>query len=110
MIKDYKRYLSYILGDIEEAELFMAGLSFKNFEKSALVQNAVYKKLENIGEGTRHLPEEIRSLKPEIPWQKIVDTRNFITHEYFGISINEVWTIVKEDLPPLKIAIEDLLK
>lgn len=110
MVKNYQRYLLYILGDIEETELFVSGLDFKKFEKSSLVQNAVYKKLENIGEGVRLLPEKVRVLRPEIPWQKIVDTRNFIIHEYFGISVKNVWSIVKDDLPPLKKAIEELLK
>ena len=110
MVKDYKRYLSYIFGDIEEAELFVAGLSFAKFKKSALAQNAVLKKLENIGEGVRYLPEEVRALRPEIPWQKIIDSRNFIIHEYFGIKLKSVWNTVKEDLPPFKKAVEYLLK
>jgi uncharacterized protein with HEPN domain len=110
MVKDYKRYLTYILGDIKEAELFVSGFTLEKFEKSSLVQNAIFKKLENIGEGVKHLPEDIKDLKPEIPWQKITSSRNFIIHEYFGINLKSVWNTVKEDLPPLKKAVEELLK
>jgi len=110
MAKDYKFYLAHMLKDIKEAELFSHGYDFEKFSKSSLVQNAIFKKLENIGEGAGRLPQEIRARKPEIPWQTIVNARNRITHEYFGINLETIWSIVKNDLPPLKKAVEELLR
>ena len=96
MVKDYKFYLVHMLKDIKEAELFSLGYDFEKFSKSSLVQNAIFKKLENIGEGAGYLPPEVRAKNPEIPWQTI--------------NLETIWDIVKNDLPPLKKAVKDLLK
>ena len=41
---------------------------------------------EIIGEAAAHLPEDLVADHPEIPWQDMLDMRNVLAHEYFGIS------------------------
>ncbi len=36
--------------------------------------------------------------------------RNLVAHEYLGIDAEEVWQIVKNDLPELKSGLEKVLK
>jgi uncharacterized protein with HEPN domain len=37
------------------------------------------------------------------------DMRNVVIHAYFAVDLKVVWTTVKNDLPPLKQQIDDLL-
>ena len=46
----------------------------------------------------------------EIPWRQMRDMRNKVIHDYFDVELSVVWSTVKQDLPPLKQQIEDLLK
>jgi len=46
----------------------------------------------------------------EVPWAQIVAFRNIVVHEYFRISLNLVWTIVQNNLPPLKTTVERMLQ
>jgi uncharacterized protein with HEPN domain len=62
------------------------------------------------GEAARRLPEEIRNLAPDIPWQKMIGMRNILVHGYFAIDLDVVWDAVQRDVPLLKPAVEALLK
>ena len=46
---------------------------------------------------------------PQIPWVAAYDMRNFISHEYASIDEEIVFDVIKEDLPPMKEAIEEIL-
>lgn len=98
-----------MLSEIEEMEFFIGNFDFNYFAKNSLLQNAVFKKIENIGETVRVLPERVKDEAPEIPWNIIADTRNFLVHEYFEIKEEEIWNIVKKDIPLLKKAVLKIL-
>ena len=50
------------------------------------------------------------SAYPNIPWNAIYGMRNLISHEYANIDEDIIVSAINEDLPPLKSAIESLLK
>jgi len=73
-----------------------------------MLQNAVERNLEIIGEATKRLLE----LYPDIKItnaRKIVDTRNRISHGYDDIENTEIWNIIINHLPVLKNEVEKLL-
>ena len=57
--------------------------------------------LENIGEATTHLNDEILESLPEIEWKKIVGMRVLIAHAYHRVDINFIWTIATTSVPDL---------
>lgn len=65
-------------------------------------QDIVIRRLEIIGEATRHLPEELKQKYPEAGWGQLRDLRNFLIHEYFRVDIGLVWNNVNNYLPILK--------
>jgi uncharacterized protein with HEPN domain len=56
-----------------------------------------------------HLSEEIKSRYSDIPWRDIVGLRNVVAHEYFGVSLEEVWDTTQKDIPVFKKQIEAIL-
>jgi uncharacterized protein with HEPN domain len=80
------------------------------FEQDELLQVWFLRHLQLIGEAARRLPEEIRNLAPDIPWQKMIGMRNILVHGYFEIDLDVVWDAVQQDVPLLKPAVEALLK
>ena len=54
-----------------------------------------------IGEAATHIPEDIRTAQPEIPWRMIVATRNRLIHGYLGIDDDTLWSIIQDDIPEL---------
>ena len=79
------------------------------FDRDELVQTWIVHHLQIVGEAVRALTDETRGRRPDIPWLQIAGMRNILVHDYFGIDLNEVWTAVERDLPPLKGAVVSLL-
>lgn len=58
--------------------------------------------LEIIGEAANALPRGLRSQYATIEWEKVVRFRNVVSHEYFGLDYNMVWSVISERVPELK--------
>jgi uncharacterized protein with HEPN domain len=80
------------------------------FDQDEMLQVWFLRHLQIIGEAASRLPEEIRNLAPDIPWQKMIGMRNILVHGYFAIDLDVVWDAVQRDVPLLKPAVEALLK
>ena len=106
MKRDEAAYLLDMLLAAKDALEFSSGLTFQQFTRNRLHQNAIFKSIEIIGEAATHIGEKTKQETPEIPWQDIMGTRNRLAHGYFQISLEVVWDIVQKDLPQLI----DLLK
>lgn len=63
-----------------------------------------------IGEAVARLTDEIKEKEPQIPWKKIRGFRNIVSHDYFGVDAEEVWQIVKNNIPELEIEVKKILE
>lgn len=50
------------------------------FTASPLIQDAVARNLQIIGEATKRLPDDLTSLRPEVPWRQVAGMRNRLVH------------------------------
>ncbi len=105
MKRKIKLYLEDIKDAINKIEKYTQKISFKKFANDQKTIDAVVRNLEIIGEAANQIPASIRKNYPDIPWSEIVDMRNKIIHEYFGVDIDILWQSLKEDIPTLKIQI-----
>ena len=107
-MKDDRVYLLHIRDAIERIESYTAA-GRDGFLAGAMVQDAVIRNLEIIGEAVKNLSSETREQCPEIPWRQIAGMRDVLIHEYFGVRIETVWNVVENRLPELKQAIAQVL-
>lgn len=108
MKKDDRVYLQHVVEAIGRIQDYLTEVSKEQFLQTSLLQDAVIRRLEIIGEASRNLSEEFRNRYPQVPWAHIVGLRNRIVHEYFGVDLEIVWEIVQYDLPLLKEQIENI--
>lgn len=106
----YLDYLRDILQAAEDALTFADGMDYPTFRTDRRTNLAVVRALEIMGEAARHIPASVRRNYPQIPWQDIVDMRNKLVHEYFGVDLEVLWRTVQEDLPPLRDAIRQIME
>ena len=108
-MRDDRERLLDILEAIERIQKYTtAGRTA--LEKDELIQTWVVYHLQVLGEAARSLSAEMKDKHTDIPWSQIVGMRNILTHRYFGIDVDIVWSAVKRDLPDLKSKIEAILQ
>lgn len=109
-----KRESSDYIKDISEAiskiEQFTQGMEYHTFVKDEKTVFAVIRALEVIGEATKNILKSIKTKYADIPWREMTGIRNKLIHEYFGVVYEVIWKTIKEDIPPLKPKIEQILQ
>ena len=110
MKKDVKIFLNHILESIENIETFSKDITKNEFMNNRFNQNAIIRELEIIGEASRNIPDNFRKKHSDIIWKDIIGTRDKLIHNYFGVDLEIVWDIIKNDIPKLKAGIRNILK
>ena len=108
-MKDDRLYLIHILECIGRVEEYVKG-GLDTFMESTLIQDAVMRNLQMVGESARSISEETKDRRPEVDWRGIIGFRNVIVHDYFGVRLVRVWEVVEHNLPTLKDQIEAILE
>ena len=103
-------YLSDILESIDLIETYTKSLDRSAFLASQEKQDAVIRRLEIIGEATRHLPAEFTAAHREIPWPRIIAMRNRLVHAYGRVDLDLTWEVVERELPKLKEQVSRILE
>lgn len=93
----------------QEAVAMAQGRSRVDLNMNRILELALTRLVEIVGEAAWFVPNEFRIQHPQVPWRIIVDTRNQLTHGYDSIDLDEVWHIIQEDLPPLISQLEAII-
>ncbi|MBD1806192.1 DUF86 domain-containing protein [Microcoleus sp. FACHB-SPT15] len=108
-MRDDREKLRDILEAIERIERY-AIQGRQSFEEDELIQTWFIRHLEIIGEASRALSSATREQHPDIPWTQMIGMRNILTHNYFELDLDVVWSVVEHNLPELKPKIEAILQ
>ena len=102
--------LTHILESIIKIEKMTNELSYGEYLQDWIKQDAIIRNFEIIGEASKQITEDFRNKHPEIPWKYASGMRNYLIHEYFNVDYDEVWKTLKENLPSLKLQLQELIK
>jgi uncharacterized protein with HEPN domain len=108
MKRDDDVYVLDIIDSIEIIIGYTEGKSELDFETNMMLQDAVYRRLEIIGEASTKVSGEYKDQHPEIEWRLMKLMRNKLIHEYFGISSSTVYATVTQDLPALLFKLKSI--
>jgi uncharacterized protein with HEPN domain len=106
-------FLRHILEAARRTIAYTEAMTCKRFFEDIKTQDAVIRNIEIIGEATKNLSDELRNNHPEIPWKNLAGMRDRLIHHYFGVNLDIVWGVVKEELPQLLLdinKIEEMLR
>ncbi|OGJ88906.1 MAG: hypothetical protein A2268_11980 [Candidatus Raymondbacteria bacterium RifOxyA12_full_50_37] len=102
MKKDDSVYIQHMLDAIKRVEEYIGGTDNSGFCGNKMLQAAVCREIEIIGEASKHLSRGFKAKHPDIPWKAIAGMRDKLIHDYFGIDYNAVWDTAIKDIPFLR--------
>lgn len=97
-------YLGHILMAIERINRYTAGMDEAGFLGNELVQDAVIRNIEILGEASNSIQRvapEFAARHGDIPWQVMYTMRNRVSHGYDKVDFEIVWKTIQSDLPGL---------
>ena len=94
-------YLEHMLEAIARIKRYVGRKRRAGFLRDALLQDAVIRNIEIVGEAASRLSPEFAARHAEIPWRDIVGMRHRLIHGYLKVNLDTVWEVVKRDLPAL---------
>jgi len=106
--RDARLYLADIRDAVEKILRYTSG-GRREFFADPMLQDAVIRNVEVMGEAARKVSDETRQVHPEIPWRQMVATRDRVIHGYFTVDLEIVWEIVETELPGLRDALRGTL-
>jgi uncharacterized protein with HEPN domain len=96
-------YVEHMLDSIHRIDEYVE--SKEQFYDSRLVQDAVIRNLQVMAESSQRLSDEIKKNHTGIPWKNISGFRNILVHDYLGVDLDMIWSVVEQELPALEKAL-----
>lgn len=101
--------LSDIIEAIGHIRSETTGVTLDAFESDWRMRWVVERGIEIISEASRYLTAEVKARHPEVPWPKVAGIGNVLRHDYDRIAPDVLWTVARDDLPPLEGACREEL-
>lgn len=92
-----------------EIREFTQSATWEQFQTHRMMQHAIVRLIQIIGETRRNISPEFKHAHPEIPWPEVIGMGNRLVHECFRIMPEKVWETVQKDVPALITLLEPLV-
>jgi len=106
-------YLQDMLTFCGRIEQYTAGVTLDEFLCNRLVQDAVTRNVEILGEAAKQLIElepDVITRFPSIPFRGLYGMRNRLIHGYSSLRLNTIFQVATEDVPELRDALRTALR
>ena len=98
-----------MLDHAKEALALIAGKDKKELQNDRVLELALIRLVEIIGEASAKVTPATQQKFPSIPWSQIIGMRNRLIHGYASVDLDVLWDTIEVDLPPLVSALEKIL-
>ena len=98
--KDNSIYIEHMLDCIHRISEYVENK--EQFYDSTLVQDAVVRNLQTMAESSKRLAISIKNVHQDIPWNNIAGFRNILVHDYLGVDLDMIWSVIEKELPTLE--------
>ncbi len=102
--------MQHMLEAAAKALRFVKGKQRADVEQDELLQLALTRLVTIIGEAASRITAETRTKHPDVPWPKIVGMRHRLIHDYYNVSVEKLWLVLRDDLKPLIETLKRILK
>ena len=106
--KEYQSIIKMI-EYIDRAKQYTRDVTFEEFSKDIKTIDATVLVISQIGELVKNFDKDFQTQNSNIKWHILKGLRNRIIHDYEGINLDVIWSIIQNDLQPLRINLQQIL-
>ena len=107
--RDFRTSLLQMRDHAREALEMVQDRTRADLDSDRMLNLALVRLLEILGEAANRVPAEDRARHPRIPWGELIGLRNRLIHGYDQVDFDILWQILTRDLPRLLPEIEQVL-
>ena len=108
-MKDDNFYVEQMLDATRKIRAYTDDVSLEEFLKNGEKQSAIILQLIIIGELAKKLSNTLKS-QTNIPWKQIAGLRDRAVHDYYSLTMKDVWSTVQNDIPVLEKVLKNSLE
>ena len=108
-MRDDRERLLDILDSISLIEKYLL-LNKDLYHLNEMELMGIVRCIEIIGEASRCLSDDCKNKYNQVPWRQISNMRNILVHQYFEIDTDRVESVIRKNIPELKVSVEEILK
>ena len=111
-MEDRTRYrLNDIVDAIDQIGSLLHAKSYNDLVSDKVIKAAFERFLEILSEASRHLPDDMKAGRPDIPWRRISDIGNHLRHAYDRVDSEILWEVYASgELATLHDSVVEFLK
>lgn len=103
-------FIEHMLAALERIEQLVARTQREKFDRDWVVQDAIIRELEILGEAAGRVSAEFVRSHPEIPWREVTRLRHKLIHDYFAVDLGVVWSTATENAPEVQPLVKKALE
>jgi uncharacterized protein with HEPN domain len=103
-------FLEHVLQALDRIEELLARTTREEFDGDWVVQDALIRELQIVGEAAGRVSSDLARSHPEIPWKEITGLRHKLIHDYFTVDLGIVWKTAAHEAAEVRPLIEKALE
>ena len=103
--REWRFYVEDMVACCDKVLAYSQGIDRAGFARDSMRYDATLRNLELIGEAATHVPADVRAAASDVPWRMVIALRNRLIHGYLGIDDDTIWSIVSDEVAPLRAAL-----
>jgi len=108
-MKSDKIYIFHIIDSIDQISEYTDQILPGEFKENRLIQDAVVRNFEIIGEAAKNVSKRTREKYSQIPWKKMAGMRDKLIHNYMGVDLDAVWNTIEEIIPAMRKELDKVI-
>jgi len=109
-MKSDKIYILHIIDSMDQISDYTDQISPEEFKDNRLIQDAVVRNFEIIGEADKNVSDQTRDRFSLIPWKKMAGMRDKLIHNYMGVDLDAVWNTIEEIIPSMRQELQNVVR
>lgn len=102
-------YIFHIIDSMDQIAEYTDQLDYNSFKENRMIQDAVIRNLEIIGEAAKNISNTIKADHPKIPWKQMAGMRDKLIHNYMGVDLDAVWNTIEKVIPDLRSDLQRII-